>query len=121
MLRPTAGPPHGPSPIVPPPDRPCEQAAVAPRAAPPTRGASTCNTHPAGLAARHQAPVVPVGTRRHPGFLCLTTTYNVQRHGLDVARGYFFHAHAKGPVGWWYAARVKATPSGYLFNNPWHG
>jgi hypothetical protein len=34
-----------------------------PRRAPPTRGASTCSTRPSGLAARHQAPVRPVGTR----------------------------------------------------------
>jgi hypothetical protein len=109
MPRTAAGHPHGASSIVPPPDRLCAHAAASPRTAPPPRGAATCSTHPAGLAGRHQAPLLPVGTLSsgsqrwpaagplarttrpcHTRSPCLITDYNVQRHGLDAARGYFF-------------------------------
>jgi len=84
MPRPTAGPPHGPSPIVPPPDRPCEPAAAL--GLRPVTG--TCP-------ARRDMPLQLVLARHWHGratraFSCLITEYNVQRRGLDAVRGYFF-------------------------------
>ncbi len=68
---------------------------------------------PSGHAAAASTGLPLARTTRpcHTGFPWLITEYNVQRHGLDAARRYFFHAHANSPVGCYHAARVQATPS----------
>src|SRR4029453_5649656 len=86
MPRTTAGPPHGPAPIVSPPDRPCAHAAASPRTAPLTRGASTCSTHPSGLAARHQAPSLAGGTRSRQRSLAAGTDDTAVSHGLPLSQ-----------------------------------